>query len=165
MVKPATVVTKTAPVDYEREELVMVQPATEKRIPIPAEYEEREVTRLVTRARKVRVPVPAKYAEVQQEVMVCPVQVYWSEILCDANATPDKISEIQRALAATGFYEGPINGLTDAPTMSAVAEYQKAKGPADGRLPQHGDGQGVGRVTELIGRPLALRPNRACPRA
>lgn len=135
LVKPATVVTKTVPVDYEREELVMVQPATEKRISIPAEYEEREVTRLVTPAREVRVPIPAEYAEVQQEVMVCPVQVYWSQILCDVNATPAKISEIQKALAAAGFYKGPINGQTDAPTMSAVAEYQKAKGlPTDGYL-------------------------------
>lgn len=128
MVKPATTVTKVVPVDYEREVMVMVEPAKERRIPIPAEYAEREVTKLVAPAREVRVPVPAEYADVPQEVMVCPVAVYWAEVLCDVNATPEKIGEIQQALAKAGFYKGPINGKTDTPTMAAVGEFQKAKG-------------------------------------
>lgn len=135
LLKPATTVTKVVPVDYEREVMTMVQPATEKRIVIPAEYTEREVTKLVSPAREVRVPVPAEYADVAQEVQVCPVQEYWSQILCDVNATPEKIKEIQQALKNAGYYNGMINGETDALTMSAVAEYQKAKGlPADGYI-------------------------------
>ncbi|MFN3593140.1 MAG: peptidoglycan-binding domain-containing protein [Thiobacillaceae bacterium] len=56
-------------------------------------------------------------------------------MLCDVNATPEKIGEIQRALASAGFYKGPINGQADGATMAAVAEYQKAKGlPTDGFL-------------------------------
>jgi hypothetical protein len=112
LVKPATTVTKIVPVDYEREVMTVVTPATEKRIPVPAEY-----------------------AEVPQQIMVCPARDYWSEILCDVNATHEKISQIQRALQAAGFYNGAINGRTDTPTMTAVSDYQKAKGlPNDGYL-------------------------------
>ncbi len=135
LVKPATTVTKVIPVNYEREIMTMVQPATEKRIPIPAEYAEREVTKLVSPAREVRVPIPAEYRDVAQEVMVCPVQEYWTQILCDVNATPGKITEIQKALQAAGFYQGEPSGNSDAATLSAVAAYQKAKGlPMDGYI-------------------------------
>ncbi len=135
LVKPATTITKVVPVDYEREVMTMVQSATEKRVPVPAEYAEREVKRLVSAAREVRVAIPAEYSDVQQEIKVCPVQVYWSEILCDVNATPAKISEVQKALQTAGFYAGPINGQADAATMSGVAAYQKAKGlPMDGHI-------------------------------
>ena len=126
LVKPATTVTKVVPVDYEREIMTVVQPATEKRIPVPAEYGEREVTKLVAAAKEVRVPVPAEYADVPQEVMVCPVQEYWTQVLCDVNATSAKVTEIQAALKAAGFDPG-ASGQLDASTMKAVADYQKAK--------------------------------------
>jgi murein L,D-transpeptidase YcbB/YkuD len=130
LVKPATTVKKVVPVNYEREIMTMVQPATEKRIAIPAEYAEREVTKLVAPAREVRVPIPAEYADVPQEVMVCPVQEYWTQVLCDVNATPTKVTEIQDALKAAGFDPGSSNGKMDAATMKAVADFQKAKGLA-----------------------------------
>lgn len=133
LVKPATTVTKVIPVDYEREIMTIAQPAGEKRIPVPAEYAEREVTKLVSPAREVRTVIPAEYNDVTQETMVCPVQEYWTQILCDVNATPEKITEIQKALQTAGFYQGALSGNADAPTMSAVAAYQKAKGlPVDG---------------------------------
>jgi murein L,D-transpeptidase YcbB/YkuD len=133
-VKPATTVTKVVPVDYEREIMTIVQPATEKRIPIPAEYGEREVTKLVAPAKEVRVPIAAEYADVPQEVMVCPVQEYWTQVLCDVNATPAKVAEIQKALKAAGFDSG-ASGQLDAATMKAIADFQKAKGLAqDGYL-------------------------------
>lgn len=134
LVKPASTVTKVVPVDYEREIMTVVTPATEKRIPIPAEYAEREVTKLVAAAKEVRVPIAAEYADVPQEVMVCPVQEYWTSVLCDVNATPAKISEIQAALKAAGFTPG-VAGQLDNATMKAVADYQKSKGLAqDGYL-------------------------------
>lgn len=133
LVKPATTVTKVVPVDYEREIMTVVQPATEKRIPIPAEYAEREVTRLVAAAKEVRVPIPAEYTDMPKEVMVCPVQTYWTEVLCDVNATPAKVTEIQNALRKAGYYNGASNGELDGATMQAIADFQKAKGlPVDG---------------------------------
>ncbi len=135
LVKPATTATKIVPVDYEREIMTMVQPATEKRIAIPAEYAEREVNKLVEPAREVRVAIPAEYADVPREVMVCPVQEYWMQVLCDENTTPAKITEIQKALTTAGFNPGSTSGELDASTMKAISDFQKAKGlPQDGYL-------------------------------
>jgi Tfp pilus assembly PilM family ATPase len=135
LVKSASTVTKVVPVNYEREIMTMVQPATEKRIPIPAEYAEREVTKLVAPAKEVRVPIPAEYANVSQEVQVCPTQEYWTQLLCDENTTPAKVTEIQKALTAAGFNPGPANGELNEATMKAVTDFQKAKGLAqDGFL-------------------------------
>jgi hypothetical protein len=111
LVKPASTVTKTVPVDYEREIMTQVQPATEKRVPVPAEY-----------------------ADVENKVLVSPAAEYCTQILCDVNATPTKISEIQKALQAAGYNAG-TSGSLDAQTMSAILAYQKAKGiPHDGYL-------------------------------
>lgn len=135
LITPATTVTKVVPVDYEREIMTMVQPATEKRVEIPAVYTEREVNKLMSPAREVRVPIPAEYANVAQEVLVCSDQEYWTKILCDINASPEKIAEIQKALQTAGFYPGFISGRVDAMTMNAVAAFQKARGlPVDGYI-------------------------------
>ena len=104
LVKPATTVTKTVPVDYMREVMTEVTPATEKRVPVPAEY-----------------------ATVDEQVLVSPADEHWSQILCDVNATPEKIMEIQTALKTAGFDPGPIDGNLSNETMAAVDAYQKAK--------------------------------------
>jgi len=112
LVKPASTVTKVVPVDYDREIMTQVQPATEKRVPVPAVYE-----------------------TVEQKVLVSPAREYCTQILCDVNATPSKMSEIQKALQAAGFYNGPIDGVVGPTTMAAVTAYQQSKGlPADGYL-------------------------------
>lgn len=112
MVKPATTVTKVVPVDYEREVMTQVQPATEKRVAVPAEY-----------------------GTVEQQVLVSPGTQYCTQILCDVNATQNKVSEIQKTLQAAGFYTGPVDGNLGPNTMSAVAAYQQSKGlSADGYL-------------------------------
>lgn len=112
LVKAATTVTKVVPVDYEREIMTQVQGTSEKRVPVPAEYE-----------------------TVEQKVLVSPAKEYCTQILCDVNATPNKMSEIQRALQAAGFYNGPIDGSMGPSTMNAVTAYQQSKGlPADGYI-------------------------------
>lgn len=112
LVTPATTVTKVVPVDYEREIMTEVQPATEKRVSVPAVYE-----------------------TVEQQVQVSPSTQYCSQVLCDVNATADKVKEIQKALQAAGFYTGPIDGELGPNMMGAITAYQKSKGlPADGYL-------------------------------
>jgi len=71
---------------------------------------------------------------VQKQVLVTPAQEAWSQILCDVNATPARISQIQNTLTAAGFNAGN-SGKLDEMTMKAVEAYQKAKGlPMDGYL-------------------------------
>ncbi len=112
LVKPATTVSKVIPVDYMREVMTQVQPASEKRVPVPAEY-----------------------ATVEQQVLVSPAAEYCTQILCDVNATPNKITEMQKALQAAGFYTGPVDGVLSPDTMAAITAYQKSKGLlADGYL-------------------------------
>ena len=108
LVKPATTVKKVVPVDYEREVMTQVSPATEKRVPVPAEYE-----------------------TVDQQVLVSPGKQYCTQILCDVNATANKVTEIQKALQAAGFYSGPVDGNLGPNTMAAVGAFQKSKGLAD----------------------------------
>lgn len=111
LVKPATTVSKTVPVDYMREVMTQVQPATEKRVVVPAVYE-----------------------MVEQKILVTAGTEFCTSILCDVNATPNKISEIQKALQAGGYNPG-TSGSLDAQTMGAVLAFQKAKGiPHDGYI-------------------------------
>lgn len=112
LVKPATTVSKVVPVDYEREIMTQVEPATEKRVPVPAVYE-----------------------DVEQKVLVSPAREYCTQILCDVNATTNKMIEIQKALQVAGYYTGPLDGEMGPNTMSAISDYQKARGlPADGYI-------------------------------
>lgn len=112
LVKPATTVTKIVPVDYEREIMTEVKPATERRVPVPAVYE-----------------------TVEQKVLVTPARQHCTQILCDVNATASKITEVQKALQAAGFYKGPIDGVLGPVTMEGITAYQKSKGmAADGYL-------------------------------
>lgn len=104
LVKPAAIVSKTAPVDYMREVMTEVSPATQKRVPVLAEY-----------------------ATVDEQALVSAGDQHWSQILCEVNATPAKISEIQSALQAAGYNTGS-GGSLDPQTMNAISAYQKAKG-------------------------------------
>ena len=111
LVKPATTVSKTVPVDYMREVMTQVEPATEKRVVVPAEYE-----------------------NVDQKVLISGATEYCTQILCDVNATTNKVAEIQKALQAGGYNSG-TSGTLDTQTMTAVAAFQKAKGiPHDGYI-------------------------------
>jgi peptidoglycan hydrolase-like protein with peptidoglycan-binding domain len=81
------------------------------------------------------VDVPAQMDTLSRQVMVSAASTQQRAVLCETNATPAKIQEIQRALKAAGFDPGPINGVLRAQTMNAVNGYQQSKGlPVDGFL-------------------------------
>lgn len=150
---PATVRYEDIPAEYTTiKKVVLKTPQTTRTVEVPAEYAEREVTKLVkpaqtvkktvpvdyvreimqevTPAQEKRIPVPAEYAEVEQQVLVSGPTEACVQVLCDVNATPEKVSLIQRALKASGFNPGSGPGL-DEQTMKAVADFQKAKGIND----------------------------------
>jgi hypothetical protein len=95
---------------------------------VPAVY--KSTTRQVvdTPATTREVDVPAVFDTNSSIVKVSEPSVAWHAILCETNATPDKLREIQRALQAAGFNPGPIDGVIQDQTMKAINAYQAAKG-------------------------------------
>ncbi len=140
------------------ERKVVDQAASTRKIPVPAVYEtvrrrvidqpasfREEVIPAVTqtvsrqvidRPASVReITVPAQYETLSYQVKVAEGKTEQRAILCDTNATPTKIAEIQRALKKAGFEPGPVDGQLRAQTMNAVNHYQQAnKLPVDGFL-------------------------------
>ena len=132
--------------------------ATTRKVPVPAVYETvtRQVVDVPASFREVVTPavyktvahqvvdvpasvremeVPAQYENISYQVKVAEGKTEQRAVLCETNATPTKIAEIQRALKAAGFNPGPLNGILRAQTMKAVNEYQQVnKLPADGFL-------------------------------
>ena len=66
--------------------------------------------------------------------MVKPRDVTWFEVLCPELQTPEFLSSLQRALAARGYYAGPITGNLNEMTRSAVQRYQMDEGIDTGAL-------------------------------
>ena len=110
-------------------------PASMREEVIPAVY--RTVTRQVIDqvASSREFDVPAQYDNITYQVKTADARTESRAILCETNATPSKIMEIQRALSAAGYNPGAINGSLRETTMRAVNGYQKSKGlPVDGFL-------------------------------
>jgi peptidoglycan hydrolase-like protein with peptidoglycan-binding domain len=114
---------------------VVDQPASFREEVIPAVFRtvSRQVVDVPASAREVE--VPAQFETISYRVKVADGKTEQRAILCDTNATPAKITEIQQALKAAGFDPGPMDGQLRALTMQAVNAYQQAKGlPVDGYL-------------------------------
>jgi peptidoglycan hydrolase-like protein with peptidoglycan-binding domain len=71
--------------------------------------------------------VPAVYETISMQVKVADGRVERRAVLCESNATPTKIRELQTALKTAGFDPGAIDGRIKATMMSAVAAYQTSK--------------------------------------
>lgn len=114
---------------------VIDQPASVREEVVPAVYKtvSRQVVDVAPSLREIK--VPAQYEDLQYQVKVADARLERRAVLCETNATPSKIMEIQRALLAAGYSPGRIDGVIRANTMNAVNAYQKAKSlPVDGYL-------------------------------
>jgi len=114
---------------------VVDREATVREEVIPAVYRTstRQVVDVAPSLREIK--VPAQYDDLQYQVKVTDARMERRSVLCETNATPSKIMEIQRALLASGYSPGKIDGVIRGNTMSAVNAYQRAKGlPVDGFL-------------------------------
>jgi Putative peptidoglycan binding domain len=114
---------------------VIDQPASVREEVVPAVY--KPLTRQVidTPASIRELDVPAQFETITQRIQTSAGGVEQRAVLCETNATPAKIQEIQAALAKAGFNPGPINGVLRQQTMDAVNKYQQSKGlPVDGFL-------------------------------
>ncbi len=95
-------------------EQVMVQPP---QMNADGSVRERAIFRTETRQRIV---------EERQEV--------WFETPCQAETDPEFIASVQRALAARGIYQGPVNGEMDRATRRAIRQFQDPQGLDSGVL-------------------------------
>lgn len=133
---PAT--TKQIAVASESESIkrrVVDTPASIREEVIPAVYKtvKRQVVDQAASTREF--DVPAAYETLSYQFKVTDASTQRRPILCETNATPNKIMEIQKALKKAGINPGPIDGRLRAVTMQAVNQYQKAnKLPVDGFL-------------------------------
>jgi hypothetical protein len=114
---------------------VVDREATVREEVIPAVYRTatRQVVDVAPSLREIK--VPAQYEDLKYQVKVTDARLERRSVLCETNATPSKIMEIQRALLASGYSPGKIDGVIRGNTMNAVNAYQRAKGlPVDGFL-------------------------------
>ncbi len=131
---PERTETRVIPATYETvtKEVVVEEARVVEEI-IPAVYDTVTVQRLVSPAREEVVVIPATYKTVEKRVVTGGGGVEWREVLCDTNASPQKIAEIQRALTARG-YSTPADGTFGPATLRAMEAYQRANGLPVGYL-------------------------------
>lgn len=72
--------------------------------------------------------IPAIYKTETRQKIIEPRKDQWFETLCAEDMTPDFIASLQRALAARGHYQGPVNGVMTAATSRAIRVFQKPQG-------------------------------------
>lgn len=129
--RPATVERRQIPAKTETVKVrVMVEPPRVRRIKVPAVTKQIRVQEEVRPMRITRRPVAAKYETVLETVKLDEGRVEWLPILCELNAEPAIVRDIQRALARRGYNPGPIDGVLGRGTMRAVSAYQRDNGLA-----------------------------------
>jgi hypothetical protein len=104
--------------------VVVDQPATTREVAIPEVTKTVKVRKLAEPAREVSVDVPAEYETAASRTMVHPGGWEWKQVLCETNATPGKLTEIQSALRSKGLQSG-----TDLKsTLQALNQFRAAQG-------------------------------------
>lgn len=125
----------TIPAEYKTiKRRVLVEGPKTRTIEIPAEYKTVKVKKLVSPAKEQRIEIPAEYTTVTKRAQVTDGHLEWRPILCETNASPTLVSDVQRALTKAGYNPGDIDGILGRDTMGAVNTYQKDKGLASGQL-------------------------------
>lgn len=146
IVQPERTETSVIPAVFETvtKQVVATPPSVEQFV-IPAEYDTVTVRRLVTAKSEETITIPATYKTVEKRVVTGGGGLEWREVLCDTNAAPAKIAEVQRALTAAG-YQAPADGSFGPQTLRAMEAFQRDNG-----LP-------VGYLTVSTVRALGVEP-------
>lgn len=113
---------------------VLDVPEHEEEYTVPAVYKKQKVKVVITPAHVETVEIPAVYNDVAQQRLVTEAQPVWREVLCDKNASPAKISEIQRELNKRGYDAGPVDGHLGPQTVAAMQKFQADKGLPQGQV-------------------------------
>ncbi len=107
---------------------VVAKPATTRTIKTPAKYTTVRVKKLIEPAKERRIPIPATYKTVTKKQKISEGYAKWIPIVCKSSMTSTTIRNVQKALKAKGFYNGPIDGIWGAESRAATRAYQKANG-------------------------------------
>ncbi len=132
---PATTREVAIPAEYEtvRKQVQKTPPSTRK-VEIPAEYKTVRVRRLASPPQVRKTSVPAEYQTVTSTKMVAEGRMAWQPILCETNLSQGVARDIQIALRDAGHYNGPIDGIIGAGTLSAMRSYQRANNLPEGHM-------------------------------
>jgi len=106
---------------------VVTKPESLQEEEIPAVYETHKVTKLVKAPEQTKVAVAPEYATVNKQVMVSPERGEWVQVLCDVNATPQRIQQVESALKSQGYPVG-VDGQIDAQLTDSVRSFQEKNG-------------------------------------
>lgn len=113
---------------------VLVKEAEVRREEVPAQYQTIKVRKLAESARENRIALPAEYQTLTRQEKVADGHMEWRGVLCETNATPDTVRELQQALKSAGFYTGPLDGRIGSGTVEGVRRYQQSQGLAQGGI-------------------------------
>lgn len=133
---------------------VMVDPGEVRQIPVAARYGSISMQQLVQPARQINTPIAPQSRSVTRKKQISGESFAWIKVLCETNATPQAISEVQTMLHKQGYYQGSITGSTDANTEAAIAQYQQKMNI------QHGGFLSLQTIESLRtgARPIAVAP-------
>jgi len=107
---------------------VVAKPATTRKIKTPARYTTVKIKKLVQPAAERRMAIPATYKTITKKKKIAEGYAKWVPIVCKSSINSTMITQVQQALKAKGFYNGPIDGIWGTSSRSATRAYQKAKG-------------------------------------
>lgn len=135
LVTPERTEQKVIPARYDTvsKRVVAEPPQVVERV-VPAEYKTVRVRRMVTPPQEETIVIPASFKTIERTQVVAGGNVEWREVLCDTNATPAKIAEIQRALADAGYNPGRADGVFGQSTLTAMEAFQRSRGLIVGQL-------------------------------
>ncbi len=130
----ASVQTRTIPARTQQvtREVVATAARVDER-QIPAEYRTIKVRRMVEPARQETITIPATYRTVERRVVSRPAGVEWREVLCETNASPALIRDVQSALNSRGFSTS-VDGQFGPATLNAMERFQRSNGLPVGYL-------------------------------
>jgi len=131
---------------------LVVSEAVTKTVEVPAGWRTRRIKEMVEPARGIRVEVPAEYRTERHEVLAQPGRVEVRAVLCETNATPALVVELQRNLKRAGFDPGPVDGVFGPGTAEALQAFQLRRGYA------------VGGVTQETAEALGVKLDRVASR-
>lgn len=114
-------------------------------VTVPAKTRLIRVRKEISPARVERVTIPAKTRIEFRDVKVREDALEWRKVLCERDARPTLVRNLQLSLDRQGFNPGPIDGILGPATKAAADRYQRANSlPTGGLLLETLDRLGVG---------------------